>query len=387
MQKVKDLFRFLKFIAQLKLLNKELNVISQIENSHCGKQKLIKKDYYKIAFIIGGMPKFSGGNTSILRLGTYLHKFGHEIYYVTYDNSKKKQMEKNAEINLPSYKGNFLEKNGLYDYKFDIAIATLWESCYHLLKYQDNFDYKFYFIQDFEPYFYAMGDLYFMAINTYKLGFHMISLGEWNKFKIEEIISKKVDYIKFPVEIDQYKLNKRKIKINKEVRIALYLKFDSRRAPFLLLQQIEYLHEKLSKLGYEVKIYTFGLNKLIKLPFIINLGKLKAEELRKLYKNSHFGLVASLTNISLVNYEMILSGLPVIDLADGSAPTFFSEDEMIFINSNNNDLFKKVLYYLDHQDELNKILTNSQSKIITNELTWENSSKQFNQIIQKERET
>ena len=124
-----------------------------MEYDYCKVQKLEEKDHYKIAFITNGINKFAGGSTSILRLGTYLHKLGHEIYYITYDNSKPQQMIKNAEINLPGYKGTILDKSALYDQKFDIGIATFWLSCYNLLSCQDNFDYKVYFIQDFEPYF------------------------------------------------------------------------------------------------------------------------------------------------------------------------------------------------------------------------------------------
>lgn len=381
MKKIKDLVAFLRFEYELMILNKELKITSQIKHSNCQKQELIVKDSYNIAFIIPGMMEYSGGHTSILRLGSYLSHFGHNIFYVTYDNSKRKRMEKKAKTNLPEYEGTFLEKDELKNFNFDIGIATLWESCYWLLAYQDKFDYKMYFIQDFEPYFYTMGDIYFLALNTYKLGFHMISLGKWNKLIIEEFTSKKADYIDFPVEIDQYQLQNRNVNIDKEVKIALYLKLDSRRAPLLLIQQIKYLYDNLSKAGYKVTVYGFGLNKYIKLPFIINLGKMKTEKLKKLYSDCHFGIVASLTNISLVNYEMILSGLPVIDFADGSAPTFFSEKEMIFIDSSIDDLFNKVLYYLNHRDELNKILLTAQNKIINNKLTWENSSKQFNNII------
>ncbi len=383
MKQIKDLVAYLRFKNELMALNKELKITSQIKHSHCQRQELIKKNSYNIAFIIPGMTEYSGGHTSILRLGTYLSHFGHNVFYITIDNSKRKEMEKNARTNLIEYEGTFLEKDDLKDFKFDIGIATLWKSCYWLLANQNNFDYKMYFIQDFEPYFYPVGDIYFLALNTYKLGFHMISLGKWNKLKIEEYTSKKADYIDFPVEIDQYPHHNKMVKIGREIKIALYLKLEKRRAPLLLIQQIAYLHDNLLKAGYEVKVYGFGLNKFMKLPFITNLGKLKTEKLKKLYSDCHFGIVASLTNISLVNYEMILSGLPVIDFADGSAPTFFSEKEMIFINSSVDDLFNKVFYYVDHQDELNEILLTAQNKIIDHKLTWENSSKQFHNIITK----
>jgi hypothetical protein len=381
MKSIIEMGMLIKNLIEFRSHNNELKVIPEIEYNYCKKQELNKKDHYKIAFIINGMNDFSGGSTSILRLGTYLHQLGHDIYYISYDDSKKNQMEKSAEVNLPGYQGIILEKSALYDKKFDIAIATFWLSCYTLLSCQDNFDYKIYFIQDFEPYFYPVGDIYLLALNTYKMGFHMVSLGKWNKSQIESLTSQHVDCIDFPVETEQYKLKTRKIVIKKEIKIALYIKLDGRRAPYLLSRQIRYLHEKLLESGYNLKVFAYGLNKLVKLPFVTNLGRLKKEELIKLYQNCHFGLVASLTNISLVNYEMILSGLPVIDFADGSAPTFFTEEEMIFLDLNIQDLYKKIMYYVDHQDDLNNLLTTAQSKIINNEFTWEKSSKQFNDLL------
>lgn len=381
MKSIIEIGMLIKSLIEFRSHNSELKAIPEVEYNYCKQQKLNKKDYYKIAFIINGMNDFSGGSTSILRLGTYLHKLGHEIYYISYDDSKKNQMEKSAEINLPGYKGTILENNALYDKKYDIAIATFWLSCYTLLSCQDNFDYKIYFIQDFEPYFYPVGDVYLLALNTYKLGFHMVSLGKWNKSQIESLTSQHADFIDFPVEIEQYKLKTREIIIKQEIRIALYIKLDGRRAPYLLTRQIKYLHEKLLESGYTIKVFAFGLNKIVKLPYITNLGRLKKEELITLYGECHFGLVASLTNISLVNYEMILSGLPVIDFIDGSAPTFFTKEEMIFLDLNITDLFDKIMYYVNHQNELNNMLNTAQAKIINKELTWEKSSKQFNDLL------
>ena len=155
----------------------------------------------------------------------------------------------------------------------------------------------------------------------------MVSLGKWNESQIESLTSRPVDFIDFPVETEQYKLKTREIIIKEEIRIALYIKLDGRRAPYLLSRQIKYLHKKLLESGYKLKVFAYGLNKLVKLPFITNLGRLKKEELIKLYENCHFGLVASLTNISLVNYEMILSGLPVIDFARTEVPQHFLQQK------------------------------------------------------------
>ena len=51
----------------------------------------------------------------------------------------------------------------------DAAIATLWTSVYALLRYR-HAPARFYFIQDFEPQFYAAGSAYALAEETYRLG-------------------------------------------------------------------------------------------------------------------------------------------------------------------------------------------------------------------------
>ena len=123
MKSIIEMGMLIKNLIEFRSHNNELKVIPEVEYNYCKQQELKKKNHYKIAFIINGMNDFSGGSTSILRLGTYLHQLGHDIYYISYDESKKNQMKKSAEDNLPGYKGIILEKSALYDQKYDIAIA------------------------------------------------------------------------------------------------------------------------------------------------------------------------------------------------------------------------------------------------------------------------
>lgn len=57
------------------------------------------------------MPAFSGGHTSILRLGTELSKRGYEVGYVSFASQSIDDMKKNAEINLANYNGKILGQN------------------------------------------------------------------------------------------------------------------------------------------------------------------------------------------------------------------------------------------------------------------------------------
>ena len=107
------------------------------------------KSVCKIAFIVQGIAKFSGGITSVLRLGTYLEKYGHSISYLDYTNQNMAEIKNNAAFNLPSYKGTIKNYYKAGREEYDVVIATSWESFYRLNKFRA---YKMYFVQDYEPY-------------------------------------------------------------------------------------------------------------------------------------------------------------------------------------------------------------------------------------------
>ena len=58
------------------------------------------------------------------------------------------------------------------------TVATSWITAYFVRNFQNTIS-KFYFIQDFEPYFYAHGSEYSFAENTYSFGFRGITAGDW----------------------------------------------------------------------------------------------------------------------------------------------------------------------------------------------------------------
>lgn len=376
-----DFLRSLRYKRKIEKFSKEIGLFYSNETKiKCENQIIPEKKYCTIAFIIPEMSKHSGGHTGILRLGTYLYEMGHDVHYIAINNVTKETMERNASINFPSWKGTFHEHSKLGKNYYDIGVATKWNTCYHLLSHQSKFGLKAYFIQDFEPFFYAMSDHYLLSLNTYKMGFKMISLGPWNANMINKFLPHEiVNYIEFPVELEIYDLKPRKININNQVKLAVYLKRDPKRAPFLLLEHLKYLQYRMQKENISLDINIFGIEKNISLPVGNNLGKLNTEQLRILYEQSHFGIVASLTNISYVNYEMIASGLPVIDFIDGSAPSFFSSEEMIFIESHPMDLYNKVKFFMINQDKLNNLLNRAQVKLKS--ITWRSQAERFANIL------
>jgi glycosyltransferase involved in cell wall biosynthesis len=378
---IKDFLMAFRYERKIEKFSKEIGNIYDSEGDIvCKEQIYPEKPNCKIAFIVPEISKFSGGHTGILRLGTYLCEMGHEVHYIAINNVPVQVMIDNAKTNFPNWRGVIKDRQALKENKYDIGIATKWNTCYHLLAYQNNFGLKAYFIQDFEPFFYPMGDHYLLSLNTYKLGLKMISLGPWNGQMIKKFIPyAKVYNIEFPVELGAYKIVKREIKIEKNLKLAVYIKRDPKRATFLLLEHLKYLIYKMREKGIEVEVNFFGIEKNIKLPIGNNMGKLNTDNLIKLYVNAHFGIVASLTNISYVNYEMLACGLPVVDFADGSAPSFFTDKEMIFLESHPHDLYNKISYYMNNQNRLNNLVLEGQKKLGT--VTWASQAKKFAQIL------
>jgi O-antigen biosynthesis protein len=119
----------------------------------------------------------------------------------------------------------------------------------------------------------------------------------------------------------------------------------------------------------------FGLDRHVKIPIGKNVGHLPQNELLRYYQICDLGVVASYSNISLITYEMVASGLPVIEFKDGSAPTFFDETQLVFCETNPRDFVARVLYYLGHQGELETMLINAQERLRGR--TWENSARSF----------
>jgi len=343
-----------------------------------------RKNKLSIAFIIPGMSKHSGGHTSILRLGTYLSEFGHEVFYVSYLPQKVSEMKSNAECNLKEYKGEILGPEGLTEFEYDVGVATYWLSAYYLWN-MNNVKYKSYFIQDYEPDFYPRGDIKVFVENTYKMNYHMISLGVWNKTRIEREFGVQIDGIVFPFEPKEYWLEdnwKQKFTEKDRIRIVVYLKNASKRGPVFLLMSLDELYKVAKNEGYEVEILFFGNSKWMRYPISIpykNLGRPPKDELRKLYKKSDLGIVFSYTNISLVPLEMMASGCPVVEVHEGSFSSFFNSNCAILVRSYPKDFVKKVMWYIKNPEERLKVAENAINNL--KRRTWKEAAQQFNQLL------
>ena len=354
-----------------------------------------------VTFIITRMVRFHGGQTSILHLGTELEKMGLKVCYLSCKEQSPEEMELCANANLPGYRGRVFAINrylaAIKKGKIkepDVVVASSWDTVSFALKFGES--YKMYFVQDYEPLFYKFGEEYLMCRNTYLQGLHMVSLGEWNRRMILKELGIfenfkgsdkrdsgiKIDVVSFPYDSEGYMRLERNYDAyhyKNKITIAVYLKFYGKRLPNLIPYILENTAEKLKENGIELEILYFGEAKTFNPKGGKNLGQLNKEELRKLYAKADFGLVASMSNISLVPYEMHASGLPVIEFGDGSYPFFFGNDTAILTKIGEKDIAGKLLEAIKDPQKLREMDEKAGEKLKS--LSWERTAKEFMGIL------
>lgn len=341
-----------------------------------------------VLFIVTRMVRFHGGQTSLLRLGTELAKLGYDVGYAVYKPQSLEEMQLCAGSNLQSFQGTLYPSSELKQMlqgkkkAADIIIASSWDTVAFAKRLPG---YRMYFVQDFEPYFYSFGELYLLAAKTYEQGLHMVSLGAWNRRMIERECHpvSPIDVIDFPYERSEYQYKKRDFLSyakKKEITLAVYLKFYGKRLPSILPYLLTNAGDYLQKRGIVLRVNYFGEAKSFHAPGGKNMGMLNKQELCELYHRADFGMVASMSNISLVPYEMLAAGLPVIEFADGTFGDFFPEGSATLIGFSYQELAEKLLELLRRPEQLQLQLDKAHSYM--RELGWAKSAAQFSEIIQ-----
>lgn len=344
-----------------------------------------KKDvYHTITFVTTGIIAYDGGQTTMLHLGTLLSQEGYDVYYLSYVPQTRQEMAQNAEFNYPSYQGTCLDMSQLDEHKSDIWIATLWESAYVI---KNKPGYKMYFVQDYEPYFYPFGDRYQLAKKSYELGLHMVSLGPWCAKMIRENcqVNSPIDQINFPVNLESYPYQKRdfsRYQNKKTFDVAVYTKWRSpRRAPINIQLTLKNCQKILANHGVKLNLHYFGTEKDAQFISGENLGKLTQAEMIKLYHESDFGIAPSMTNFSLVPFEMMSCGLPLIDFKEGTGKYFLPTGSYLQTSFNEKDLAQAFLNASQNSFVIEKRVQRGVAHLQS--ITWKQTLTDFAAIIEK----
>lgn len=262
----------------------------------------------RIAWFIPDFVDGSGGHRTIFQNAERLIKDGYACdLYVKTVYSERKPIDIYNDIVrwYDDYDGDvFIDYDLTKDY--DIIFATSWDTARPVL--DTGVKNKMYFIQDFEPWFFPMSEDYLKAKESYKYGFKGVSIGRWLSAKINDEFGAPMRSFSFCADHNIYKDVGRK----REQSICfIYQPSKPRRCAAMGLKALQIVQEKRP----DIKIYLYGSPK--KIPCGLkaeHLGVLTAKECNNLYNKCSVGLCLSSSNPSRIPFEMMMAGLPVVDL-------------------------------------------------------------------------
>ena len=189
------------------------------------------------------------------------------------------------------------------------VVATAWQTAYPVFNARSA-GRRFYFVQDYEPYFYPMGSNAVFAENTYRMGFHGITAGRWLAEKLRADFGMPADHFPFGCDTEKYCLKP----TSPRSGIAFYARIgNARRAVELGMLALELFARRQP----DCDIHVYG-ERIEDLSFRrVNHGLVSPPQLNEIYNRSFGGLSLSLTNVSLVPHEMLSAGcIPVVNDAE-----------------------------------------------------------------------
>lgn len=258
--------------------------------------------------------------------------------------------------------------------KYDIAMATSWQTAYYVNTFDKCYK-KTYFVQDYEPYFTALGSVYSFAEETYKFNFFGITAGSWLSSKLEREYGMKCKPFSFSYDRDLYLMHERNEPEKKH--IFFYARPPTERRAFelglLVLDKVTRRRPDISVIfaGWDVSSYEIPFHHL-------NAGVVKINELSHLYSQCDAALVLSFTNLSLLPLELLASGCPVIT-NKGENNSWIDKDNKLFIYSDNNidTLANTLIDVVDKKITLDLDYVND----FLSETSWEKEAEVVKEII------
>jgi O-antigen biosynthesis protein len=251
----------------------------------------------------------SGGHTTIFRILNYLQRQGYRnrVYFYDPYGSDLTYYERivRESYGFDSEVGDV--RQGMAD--ADAVVATAWPSAYAAYNARSAGK-RFYFVQDYEPHFHPVSTHSVLAENSYRMRFHGITAGRWLAEKLTHDFGMQADSFPFGCDTEKYFRSPSSVRSG----VAFYARIGTpRRAVELGLLALELF----AKRHPQVELHLFGQD-LGKLPFkFINHGSISPEQLNGIYNRCFAGLSLSLTNVSLVPYEMLAAGcIPVVNDAE-----------------------------------------------------------------------
>lgn len=323
--------------------------------------------------------KGSGGHLNIFRFIKYLEDAGHDCKIYIYTQGTPGRVSDIQNLMGDSYPELQAEMewidSGDEMRDADGIFCTSWESAYASFNSAAQGK-RFYFVQDFEPYFYGVGSLSTLAENTYKFGFYGVTAGNWLATKLKRDYGMATDYFDFGSDSSLYSFQND----TPRKEIFFYARPTTERRGFEMgIMALDLFHQKhpeyiINMAGWDVSNYD------IHFPYK-NLQTLELHELNGLYNRCAAGLVMSFTNMSLLPLELLGSGtIPVVN--DGENNVLVSNNPYIaYAASNPAALARELAHVVERKDSVGYARKASESVAAAN---WDMSGEKFVRTVERE---
>nr|CAA6828249.1 MAG: O-linked GlcNAc transferase [uncultured Thiotrichaceae bacterium] len=332
-------------------------------------------------------PKGGGGNMTIFRFVRLFELFGHHQHIWLHNKSSHSDAVAAYESLVRNYQQtsaqvHFIadEPDGFKQATGDIIIATDWQSVWPVLS-VSGFKRRFYFVQDYEPSFFAAGGYSLAAGMTYREDLDCICAGPWLEKLMVEQHGRWAT--KFWLSVDRNVYYPVKDWPSNEVpRVAFYARNStSRRAVELGLLALEYMVGQ----GVDFHVDVFGSNEAHTLLRDVSFswtdwGVLNSDELGDLYRCCDVGMVFSATNYSLVPQEMMACRLAVLELDGDNTRTVFPDGGVVLAEPHPRYIADKLAFLVTHAEERQQVALNGMKW--ADQFDWEETARAVNADMQ-----
>lgn len=324
-------------------------------------------------FDVGG-----GGHMTIFRMVKWLEFFGHRCtVWVNWQNFDRDDAER-EELLLKHYqvlRASVRTLSSSQSFEgVDALIATSWDTAY-IVSDAKGPKKKFYFVQDFEPFFNPVGAHSLAAELTYGFGMACICASPWLERLMRERGSQAHSFL---LAADECYGPPKLRGSNAPLRIAVYARtHTARRATELALLALEVLAEQ----GEVFHVDFFGTDQTFdETPFsATNWGIVDGPTLAKLYGEADIGVCFSATNYSLVPQEMMACGLPVVELDTESTREAYPDRVVLMAKPDPYVIAEKLALLLHDASERRALAERGANWVRT--LSWENAARDVEKIL------
>ncbi|MCR4952378.1 MAG: glycosyltransferase [Solobacterium sp.] len=262
----------------------------------------------KIAWVIPYPGRGSGGHRTIIQNVNALIRHGYECDIISEDDgaSTNETVARKIDEFYETCAANvYLGLSHIETY--DMVFATGWQTLDMVRKIPCRKN--AYFIQDFEPWFFPMGNEYLIIEDSYRRGYSPVTIGRWLANKMETEFGAEAHYFDFCADLNIYHPIEA---VEKEDALCYVWQPEKpRRGSELAFRALKIVKEKRP----QTKIYLYGSIFGGPVPFEAErLGIISTEECNKLYNRCRVGLCMSASNPSRIPFEMMAAGLPVVEL-------------------------------------------------------------------------